>query len=68
MRLKSFFIAVLALLTASCSRNAITGRNQLQLLPESELQTMAKAEYQTFLSQNKIVSTSVSKDVEMVNG
>ncbi|HRP55368.1 M48 family metallopeptidase [Agriterribacter sp.] len=66
MRLKLFFIAISALLTASCSRNAITGRNQLQLLPESELQTMAKTEYQTFLSQNKIVSSSVSKDAEMV--
>lgn len=50
----------------SCTENAITGRNQLQLLPESELQTMAKSEYQTFLSQNKIVATQVSKDAEMV--
>ncbi|MGN6438315.1 MAG: M48 family metallopeptidase [Agriterribacter sp.] len=50
----------------SCSQNAITGRKQLSLLPESELQAMAKTEYQTFLSQNKIVNTSVSKDAEMV--
>jgi predicted Zn-dependent protease len=66
MRLKLIFVAGLAFLTVSCSRNAITGRNQLQLLPESELQSMAKTEYQTFLSQNKIVSSSVSKDAEMV--
>ena len=30
------------------------------------MQTMAKSEYQTFLSQNKIVATQVSKDAEMV--
>ncbi|HRQ50779.1 MAG TPA: M48 family peptidase, partial [Agriterribacter sp.] len=64
---KSFFFIGLAFLIVSCSRNAITGRNQLQLLPEAELQSMAKTEYQTFLSQNKIVNTTVSKDAEMVS-
>lgn len=67
MSLKSFFFLGLALLGGlSCTRNPITGRSQLQLLPEAELQTMAKTEYQTFLSQNKIVNTTVSKDAEMV--
>ncbi len=51
---------------SSCTQNAITGRSQLQLLPESDLQSMAKSEYQTFLSQNKVVATTVSKDAEMV--
>jgi predicted Zn-dependent protease len=64
---KLFFFASLLFLTVSCTRNAITGRSQLQLLPESELQSMAKTEYQTFLSQNKIVNTKVSKDAEMVS-
>ena len=64
---KLFFFAGLLFLTVSCTRNAITGRSQLQLLPESELQSMAKTEYQTFLSQNKIVNTKVSKDAEMVS-
>lgn len=50
----------------ACSRNPITGRNQLKLLPESQLQSMAVTEYQTFLSTNKVVSTSGSKDAEMV--
>lgn len=67
MSFKSFFFVGLALLGGlSCTRNPITGRSQLQLLPEAELQTMAKTEYQTFLSQNKIVNTTVSKDAEMV--
>lgn len=51
---------------AACSKNSITGRNQLALLPESELRSMAATEYQQFLSQNKVVSASASKDAEMV--
>ncbi|MBO9571238.1 MAG: M48 family metallopeptidase [Chitinophagaceae bacterium] len=60
-------IASLALLAfVGCSKNSITGRKQLSLLPESELRSMATTEYQQFLSQNKVVSTSASKDAEMV--
>lgn len=58
-----FFIGGLLI---GCSRNAITGRNQLKLLPEAEVQSMALQEYQTFLSQNKVVSTTTNKDAEMV--
>jgi predicted Zn-dependent protease len=51
---------------ASCSENAITGRNQLSLISDQELANTAKQEYQTFLSQNKVVSASGNKDAEMV--
>ncbi|MDB5193270.1 MAG: family peptidase [Segetibacter sp.] len=54
------------MLVIACSQNAITGRSQLNLVPESQLQEMAKSEYQTFLSQNKVVSSGASKDAEMV--
>lgn len=54
------------LLVAACSRNAITGRNQLSLVSDSQVQSMAQTEYKTFLSQNKVVSASQSKDAEMV--
>lgn len=50
----------------ACTRNAVTGRGQFKLLPESELQAMATTQYQQFLSTNKVVSTSVNKDAEMV--
>lgn len=63
---KSLIVALCALSIAACSRNSITGRKQLSLLPESELRTMATTEYQQFLSQNKVISTSASKDAEMV--
>ena len=66
--MRTIFLSLLAAgcFFSSCTQNAITGRSQLQLLPESDLQSMAKSEYQTFLSQNKVVATTVSKDAEMV--
>lgn len=60
----SFFVAI-SFLTA-CTKNPITGRSQAKLLPESELQSMAMTEYQQFLSQNKVVSSSGNRDAEMV--
>ncbi len=61
-------VVFLLLVTAfiSCRQNLVTGRKQLSLVSEPELQTMAKQEYQTFLSANKVVSVNVSKDAEMV--
>lgn len=61
----SFF--ALALFITSCTTNAVTGRKQLSLLPESQLQQMAITEYQSFLSQNKVVSSTTNKDAEMVS-
>lgn len=63
---KIFLLAGILITLYSCSRNAVTGRNQLSLVPESEIQSMALTQYRTFLSQNKVVSSSVSKDAEMV--
>ncbi len=57
--------AVLGLLPA-CHRNAITGRSQLSLLPESEVQSMAFSQYKEFIATNKVVPPSSSKDAEMV--
>jgi len=51
---------------AACTRVPITGRSQLNLIPESQMQSMALQEYRSFLSENKAVSPSVSKDAEMV--
>ncbi|MDZ4810884.1 MAG: M48 family metallopeptidase [Bacteroidota bacterium] len=63
-KITSFFI--LSSLFIACSNNALTGKKQLTLLPESELQTMAIGEYQTFLSSNKVISASNNRDAEMV--
>lgn len=50
----------------SCSKNALTGKSQFTLLPESQLQSMASQEYVQFLSSNKVVAPSANKDAEMV--
>src|SRR3981081_981155 len=66
MTRKSISIFLVASVIVACSKNAITGRSQLKLLPESELQSMATQQYQQFLSTNKVVSSSGSPDDEMV--
>ena len=54
------------ILISSCTKNAVTGRKQLSLVSEDQLQQEAVTQYQTFLSQNKTISASTSKDAEMV--
>ncbi len=51
---------------AACTTNAVTGRSQLSLFPESTLQQEAVTQYQSFLSENKVVSQTSSRDAEMV--
>lgn len=63
-RILTLFIAAAAMV--SCSQNAITGRNQLKLVSEQELQSMATQQYQQFLSENKVVNASADRDAEMV--
>lgn len=60
------FAAIPLMAIHSCSKNAVTGRSQLKLFPESTLQAEAVSQYQSFLSENKVVSSSNSKDAEMV--
>lgn len=59
-------ILLAAVILAGCAKNQVTGRKQLILLPESELQSMAGQQYKQFLTENKVVSTTVNKDAEMV--
>ncbi len=61
-------LAILFILPAfvACSTNGVTGRKQLSLFPESALQAEAVNQYQSFLSQNKVVSPNSSRDAEMV--
>jgi predicted Zn-dependent protease len=64
--MKSILLSIAAsLLLFSCTRNAVTGRKQFKLLPESQVQAMALQEYTQFLTTNKVVSNN-NKDAEMV--
>ncbi|MBK6546816.1 MAG: M48 family metallopeptidase [Saprospiraceae bacterium] len=57
---------MILLVAFSCTKNLVTGRKQLNLVSESELQVMALKEYTNFLSTNKVLSTSSNKNAEMV--
>jgi predicted Zn-dependent protease len=59
-------ISTVAVLIIGCAKNQVTGRKQLILLPETELQNMASQQYKQFLTENKVVATNVNKDAEMV--
>lgn len=63
---KIIILTFISLTLYSCSKNAFTGRSQLSLIPESELQSMAATEYRQFLTQNKVVASTANKDAEMV--
>ena len=67
MKIKLSFLSILVMmLVVACSTNAITGRKQLSLVSETEVQNMAKTEYRQFLSTNNVVSSGQSRDAEMV--
>jgi predicted Zn-dependent protease len=59
-------ILVSSALIIGCSRNPITGRNQLSLVPESELQQMGNQQYRQFLNESRVISPSADRDAEMV--
>jgi predicted Zn-dependent protease len=48
------FIIILESILISCSTVPITGRKQLNLLPESEIMAMSLTQYEEFLKQNKL--------------
>jgi predicted Zn-dependent protease len=48
---------------AACSKVPITGRRQLNLLPESEMMGMSLTEYQKFLQENKPLPASDARTV-----
>ena len=54
------FALLIAGFLGGCATNAVTGRKQLSLVPESQLQLMATTQYQTFLTENKPLTTSNS--------
>ena len=67
MRIRTLLFSILVMmLVVACTRNIITGRNQLSLVSENQMQDMAQTEYKQFLSQSTVVNPSQNKDAEMV--
>lgn len=66
MKKTIIFLMITSLLTG-CVMNQVTGRKQLSLVSDSELRLMAVEQYNTFLSENKILNSSTSRDAAMVD-
>jgi len=65
--LRNFVFTLLGFcLLISCTKNAVTGRSQFKLFPESSVQSMAASQYQQFLASNKVVANTSNRDAEMV--
>jgi len=54
-------------LLTGCALNLLTGRKQLHLVQESEMQLMARDQYKAFLSENKVLNSSNSRDAATVD-
>lgn len=62
---KSLFLLLLMPFVWACSKNVMTGRKSLNLIPVSTLNQMSFTEYRSFLTTNKPVSSGNS-DLELV--
>lgn len=63
---KLILLFVAGAFAVSCSTNSLSNKKTLTLLPESELQSMATTEYQSFLSKSKVVASTSNRDADMV--
>lgn len=66
MRITILLLVIILITALACTRNAITGRNQLSIVSEEQVETAAVTEYRSFLKENKVVNNATSKDAEMV--
>ena len=64
---KILFLIAAAAILSGCVLNKVTGRKQLSLVPESELQLMAVSQYSAFLAENKVLNPAGSSDAAMVD-
>lgn len=64
--MKKIFALVLlsTLISFGCSRVPLTGRKQLAFIPNSQMQSMASAQYGQFMQQNRVITGTA--DAEMV--
>jgi predicted Zn-dependent protease len=66
--MKNLIVLLLsATLLSGCALNLLTGRNQLSLVSESELQLVASDQYKGFLSENKVLNAASSRDAATVD-
>lgn len=64
---KIFLLLLCTFIVGGCVINLLTGRKQLSLVKESDLQLMATAQYKTFLTENKVLNSATSRDAATVD-
>ena len=64
---KIIYLLLTVVILTGCALNILTGRKQLNLVQESELQLMAKNQYNTFLSENKVLNSGSSREAASVD-
>jgi predicted Zn-dependent protease len=62
---KIVVLVIASFVLTACNKNRITGRNQISLVSESEVQGMALTEYKSFLSTSKLIPDN-NKNTDMV--
>lgn len=66
MNNRFLWIAFAAFLLVSCAQNAVTGRKQVLLYKEEDIQAMALQEYKKFISSSQVLKPTTSKEAERV--
>jgi len=61
------YLLLSACLLTGCILNQVTGRKQLSLINDSDLQLMAANQYKTFLDENKVLNANSNKDATLVD-
>ena len=64
--MEKIWVVILSVMMVSCSQNPITGRKQLNLVPNTEMNAMGLQEYQQFLTDNKSKVITTGTQVDMV--
>jgi len=61
------FALALMLFFVSCTQNALTGKKQLTMIPEADVQSLASSQYKDFIRTHAVVSPKTNTNAAMVN-
>lgn len=64
---KEFIALVVMSFLVSCTQNTLTGKRQLTILPEAEVQSMALTQYNDFIKTHPVVNQKTNANAAMVN-
>jgi predicted Zn-dependent protease len=67
MKLRIIYLFTICCLVISCSKVPITGRKQLKLIPDSQINEMGNANYASFLKANPPVNPPTQKSAEVTS-